>query len=164
MADTIRKLKRSEYASFLNTGTTELPVWAIIGKGVTEGTISYNPEVSNEKFINEDNAHPSVDGYAPTLPIEQTAYKGDPVFDFIDGIRKARKLGAECETELLNVQYYNEVTGDPTKWEAEKQKVAIQIDEFAGDAMKIKYTINYVGDPVIGKVSLTAGAPVFTAN
>ena len=53
----MEKIKRSLFATFINTtpGTGEA-TWAKMGKGITSQNISYNPTVTTEQYIDEDNA------------------------------------------------------------------------------------------------------------
>lgn len=162
MAD-ITAIKRSKIAEFLNTGTKESPVWSRIGKGVAENTISYNATVVSETFIHEDTASNSVDSYAPQIPVTQYAYKGEPVFDYVDGLRKNRATGTECETELLIVYVYD--VDEQSKYAAEKNACAIQVDSFGGaggERASIGYNILFNGDPVLGKATITGGTVSFT--
>lgn len=166
MADEVKKVKRTEFATFMNVGTKAEPVWARIGKGVTGQSVAYNPNVSEEQYINEDSGTSSVESYKPNIPTPQTAYVGDKVFDFVDAIRKKRAVGAEAETEILLVYIYNK-TGDGAEatYEAEKNNCAIQIDDFGGDAgnpVVLNYTINLNGDPTIGTVKMADNQLTFT--
>ena len=165
MADavTMKKVKRSDFAAFLNTGTSGSPVWSRMGKGITSQKISYNPQTTSETYIDEDSATTTVDSYAPTMDAPQTAYAGDPVFDYVDDLRQKRAVGVECETEMLLVYIYD---AESSKYAAEKQKVAIQIDEFGGDggaSNTISYTINFIGESVQGTCAIAEGVPTFTA-
>lgn len=172
MEEEVKKVKRTEFATFLNVGTKALPQWARIGKGVTGQTIAYNPNVSEEQYINEDSGTSSIESYKPNVPTPQTAYKGDKVFDFVDNIRKKRAVGADAETEILLVYIYDKtVTGEApdkkTTYAAEKNNCAIQIDDFGGDAgnpVVLNYTINLNGDPILGAVELANGELTFTKN
>lgn len=156
MATTI---KRSLFKSFLNTGTIASPVWSLIGDGVTTGKIAYNPKNVEETYIHEDSASISVDSYAPNFPIEATAKSGDAVFEFVDTLRKARAVLGSAETEVVNVWLYKTAIGG--YYPAEKQDVALQIDDFGGDggaSAKLNYTINFIGDPTLGRFNPTATA------
>lgn len=161
MADTI---KRSQERHFLNTGTLLAPVWSLMGPGIPSAKIEMNPEVTKETIISEDNARVSVDSYAPTLPIKQTAKKGDAVFDFIDAMRKTRDILDAAETELVTVHVYE---GSALGYYyAEKQTVSIQVDDFGGDggkAAEINYTLNLIGDPVYGEFNPTPTAEFVAA-
>ena len=144
------KIKRVKLAHFLNTATTAEPTWSRMSKGITELTTSFNPEVTTEKYIGDDNASNSIDSYAPNTPISMTAFK----------IRKTRATGEDCRAQLLNVNIYEEETG---KYYAEKQDVLIQIDSFGGEGnVVIEYTMLYDGDPVQGTATIANGVVTFT--
>jgi hypothetical protein len=145
------KVKRSQFQTFLNTGTSAAPVWVLIGSGVSSAKINYNPKTSEETYISDDTASIAVESYAPTFPVEMTALNGDLAYEYIDALRKARSVLASAETEIVNVWLYE--TPANGYYYAEKQSVSIQIDDFGGDggtAVKLNYTINYVGTPTLG--------------
>ena len=157
------KIKRTQFATFLNTGGTS-EVWSRFGKGVTSQSVAYNPTVNTEQYIDEDNATSSLDAYAPTINTPQTAYKGDPVFEFVDSLRRNRAIGDDALCEILMVYIYDkdEETG---AYGAEKQKVSISVTDFGGDAggpLSITYDIGFVGDPVNGSATITEGTVRFT--
>jgi len=156
-----KTVKRSEFKTFINTGTLLVPVWSLLGDGVTTAKISYNPETTKEVYIHQDNGVTSIDSYTPTMPLEATAKAGDPVFDYVDGLRKARAVLDDALTEIINVWMYE--TGGPTAYPAEKQTVSIQWEDFGGDggkAAKGNFTINFLGDPIQGTFNATT--PAFT--
>lgn len=160
---TMRKIDRTEWADFLNTTPDEATqTWAIIGVGISDKATEYNAEVSEEKWIIHKNATKTVDSYALSSGIEQTAYKGDPVFDFIDDIRYKLKTGTDAETQLLEVDKYS-VTDEGTtpKYRARLWTVAISIESNGGETAKINYSINYKGDPTFGTVTFENGKPTF---
>jgi len=145
------KIKRSQVKHFLNTGTVESPVWALISEGVTTGLINMNPNVTTETYIGNNNASIAVESYAPIMAIEATAIAGDDVYDYLDALRKARAVLGAAETEIVNVWIYETPAGG--YYYAEKQDVSVQFDSFGGDggvSAKINYTINYVGNPTDG--------------
>lgn len=158
------KIKRSQVQSFLQTASSPSIVLSLIGSGVTTGTINYNPETSSETYIHEEGATIDVERYAPNLPVEASCVNGDAVFEFIDNLRKNRATLNDARTYLVNVWMYETPTSTD-KYPAERQEVSIQIDSFGGDggvATKINYTINFIGDPVVGKYDVSDGA--FTAD
>lgn len=145
------KIKRSLVKTFLNTGTIAVPVWSLISAGVPEGVISMNPKTSEETYIGDDSATIAVESYAPTMAIESTAITGDDAFDWLDAARQARDLLGDAETEIVNVWLYE--TPALGYYYAEKIDVSVQVDTFGGpgnEAVKLAYTINYIGDPVAG--------------
>ena len=157
------KVRRSLVKTFLNTTPSSAATYALIGDGVVTGKIAYNPKVSDETYINADNATISVDSYAPKMAVEQTALVGDAVFTFVDALRVARAILNDAETDIVNVWAYK--AGGPTAYPAEKQTVSIQIDDFGGEGggvTKINYTVNYIGTPVPG--TFNTGTSAFTPS
>ena len=160
----MEKIKRSLFATFLNTGDGTNETWSRMGKGITSQSISYNPNVTTEQYIDEDNATSSVDSYAPSLDGTQTCYKGDPVFEYIDGLRQRRAVGTDLETDVLFVYMYSGTEG---AYKAEKNKCVIQLGEYGGDGggnVTMTYTIGLNGGPTIGTATVTSGAVTFTAG
>ncbi len=150
------KIKRSAFRSFLNTGTLASPSWNLIGEGVTSASIAYNPNVTEETYIHQDNATVTVESYAPKFPLESTAVSGDSVFEYVDTLRKSRGILASAETEVSNVWMYK--TPISGYYPAEKQYCNVQLDEFGGEggvSAKINYTVNFIGDPVLGRFNPT---------
>jgi hypothetical protein len=151
------RFKRNKFASFLNTGTIVSPTWSIIGTGVASAEVEMNPKVNEEIYIDDENASKYTESYAPSMPIESTAYNGSAIFEFIDAMRKSRSILGDAETEVVNVYLYE--TAALTYYEAEKQAVSISFDKFGGpggESLKINYSLNYIGDPTLGTFSPTA--------
>ena len=161
----MEKIKRSLFATFINTTPGDgAATWAKMGKGITSQNISYNPNVTTEQYIDQDNAYSSVDSYAPSLDGTQTCYKGEPVFTYIDGLRQNRAVGAELETEVLFVYLYD---GTENAYKAEKNACVIQLGDFGGEgggSVQLTYTIGLNGDPVKGTATITEGKVTFAAG
>lgn len=151
------KIKRSEILTYIDTTGSE--GYELLGVGVINGTISYNPNVLTETYIHEDSASISVESYAPNMPVEITMDDTDLVCEYLDGLRKARAVLSDCETTIVNVWNYE--SGGPTAAPAEQQAVSIQIDSVGGEggtAVKLAVTINYQGDPVVGTFNISTSA------
>ena len=55
--DNIEKVNRSQFLTYLDTTPNgNSRTWEILGVGITDYGISYNPQVDTEKWIIEDNA------------------------------------------------------------------------------------------------------------
>jgi hypothetical protein len=156
------KVKRSLIRTFLRTGSVGTPAWKLIGDGVTTAKFNYSPKTVEETYITDDSATTYLDSYAPTLPIEATAKYGDSVFDYVDTLRKGRSVVAAAETDIVNVWMYKK--SGFTVYPAEKQACSIQVDDFGGDggtAGKLNYTINFLGDPILGTFKPAATAAFY---
>ena len=162
---TMEKIKRSLFATFINTTPgAETPTWSKMGKGITSQNISYNPNVTTEQYIDEDNAYSSVDSYAPSLDGTQTCYKGEPVFEYIDSLRQNRAVGSALETEVLFVYLYD---GEGNSYKAEKNACVIQLGDFGGEgggSVQLTYTIGLNGNPVKGSATIAEGNVTFSAE
>ena len=112
-----------------------------------------------------DSADTEITSYQPTAGVSAVATEDDPVFEFVNGLRRSRAVLDDACTSIVNVDLYDPVTGSDGSYVAEKQDVSIQIDSYGGaggESLKIEYTINYRGDPVKGTFAVATKA--FTAD
>ena len=160
----LRKINRDEWQDFLDINPSgETPSWKIIGVGITDKSTDYNAEKTEEKWIIERTKRTTIDSYGPSSGVEQTAYKGDEVFEFIDNIRYRMLTGTEAQTHLLEVDKYSVTNEESTPtYRARMWDVAIEISPNGGETAKIKYNIDYSGDPTFGTVTFNKGVPTFS--
>ncbi len=161
---TENKVKRSQWYTFLNTGTSDSPKWVREGKHVSDLTVQMNPQTTTTQDVTQDTAETDITGYQPSAGINKSVSKTDPTFEFIDKIRRERRILSDAYSQILNVDVFN-----PTAegvYPAELQNVSVQIDSFGGsasDPLTISYTYNYRGDPTQGTATITDGTVTFTA-
>lgn len=155
MAD-IEKLKRSQFQTFINTtpGTSE--TWKLLGTGIEEYGIDYNPEVNTIKWIINDASTSTIESLQKQGSVSQTCYKGDAVFEYVYSLLD--KTGAECETQVLDIDTWNKVEGE-NSYSAKKSNIAIGVTRYSGDT--IEYDIYYNGDPIVGSATISDGTPTF---
>lgn len=163
------RLNNTSKVKFLNTTPKATTAkWDIIGRGITSNENSYGAKTTDEHWIIEDNERHSLDGYALGSDVEQTAIKGDGVFEYVDDLMYRMAKGSECETQMLEIYKYRvDETGSTPKYDARLFNVLIVPDTDSiegGAALKIKYKIQVQGDPTFGKVTFTNGVPTFTEN
>jgi hypothetical protein len=158
---TVTTVARSQFKSFLNTGTTLSPVWSVVGSGVTTGKIAYNPKTLQEIYIDQTTGVTEVQSYMPNYPIEATCKQGDPVYNLVDNLRVNRSILDAAHVDMLNVWLYE--TPVSGQYPAERQSVSIQIESFGGDGgvvNKIAYQLNFLGASIQGFYNPVSG--VFT--
>ena len=158
------KKKSSLMAYFINTAALPSRVWAPLGKGVTTLPLAYNPQVTVETYVNEDNAAASVDSYQVQAGIDVALWDSTsaPAHAFLESKRVARAVGADAETEILEV----DLNGS-SPFRAELNSAVLSIENFTiegGKPQQLSVTLNFNGDPVPGTVVITDGVPVFTAG
>ena len=162
-ATDVSKAKRSEYYTFLNVGTVESAKWAREGKYVSDLTTQMNPQTTTAQDVTQDTAETDITGYQPSQGVSKSVSKTDPTFEYINDIRRHRKILSDAYSQILNVDVFNK--NEDGSYPAELQDVSIQIDSFGGpasDPLTIAYTYNYRGDAKLGKVTITDGEPKFT--
>lgn len=145
---------RKNQAIYMNTTPSAgagSETWSLVGVGVNELSIEYNPQTTTEQDIVSATADTEITGYQPTAGASQKVNKGDPVYNFVNGLRKKRALLGDSQTDIIMVDLYETESGGA--YPAEKQVVSISIDNYGGaasDPLSIGYTINFKGDSTIG--------------
>ena len=159
----IEKVDRSKFLTFLDTTPTASDMtFAVLGIGITNYGISYNPQVETEKWIIEDNARSDHESNQKQSSVSQKIYKNDPCFEFVKNGRD--KLN--YVTHILDVDRFDG-TGEGTSatYPAKLSDGLVAITQFMNDNAVIEYDLYYTGDPIEGTVQFDAsGNPTFTAN
>lgn len=163
--DGIKKIDRDDgLLTFLNiTPEAQTKEFAILGVGIPDYGISYNATVDSEKWIIEKNARPIHRSNEKQGSITQTAYKNDPVFEFIAEGRD--KLN--YKTEILDVDLWDgtESNGVITA-PAKLSDGIVVITQWMAEDAEVQYDLHYAGDAVDGNatVNLTTGEVTFTPS
>lgn len=156
------KVTRDQIASYLNVTPKSDPSWKIIGVGITDYSISFNPQNTTEKWIIHRNATTTLDSYQIQGDVTQKCYKGDDVYDYINDLRRKASIGDENNTQVIDIDLYDESEG---KYKATKYDCVISVSSYGGgDDAEIEYTISYNGDPTLGYVTISAGEITFTED
>lgn len=157
----IKKIERDEFLTFLDITPTETnPSWKVLGVGITDYGISYNPSIDTEKWIIERNARSIHSSNEKSGSVTQTTYKDDPCFEFVAKGRD--KLN--YKTHILDIDMWNgtEESG-ATTYPAKKSDGMIAITQWMNENAEVEFDLHYDGDPVVGTVTITAeGVPTFT--
>ena len=153
--DNIQKINRSQFQSFLDTTPASTPTWAILGIGVNEYAVSYNPQVDTEKWIVEDNARNDHTSNQKQGSVTQKCYKNDAEFEFVAQGRD--KLN--YKSHILDIDKWN---GNGSTYPAKMSDVIITVTSYSGD--QIEYDIYYDGDATEGTVTITDNVPSFSPN
>lgn len=156
--DGIEKVNRSQYLTYIDTTPSAIsPTWAILGVGITDYGISYNPQVDTEKWIIEDNARNDHTSNQKQGSVEQKIYKGDPAFEFANAGRD--KLN--YVTHILDIDRWN---GNGSSYPAKKTDGKLVVTETMGENATLSYDLYYDGDVVEGTVTFTGTTPTFVPN
>lgn len=153
------KMKRSEFVTYLDTTpNAESMNFALLGVGITEYAISYNPQITTEKWIIEDNARNTHDSNQKQSSVSQSIYKDDPCYKFVkEGLDKLNYT-----THILDIDRSEEVTDGTYK--AKLSNGLISITSYMGENATIEYDLYYDGDATEGTVTFADGKPVFSPS
>ena len=154
----IEKINRSQFLTYLDTTPTAQAMnFEVLGVGITDYGISYNPQVDQEKWIIEDNARVDHTSNQKQATAEQKMYKGDPCFEFAAAGRD--KLN--YRTHILDIDRWN---GDNGTYPAKLSDGKLVITQAFGENAVLSYDLYYDGDVKEGTVTFNQqGKPVFTA-
>ena len=153
----IEKIKRSQFLTYLNTTPASTATWSILGVGITDFGISFNPQVDTEKWIIEDNARTDHSSNQKQGSVTQKCYKGDAVFEFVNEGRD--KLN--YKTQILDIDMWN---GSNGSYPATLSDGIITVNTYMGENAEIEYDLYYDGDVIEGTVTFTGNTPTFVPS
>ena len=151
----IEKINRNEFLTYLDTTPASTYKWEILGVGITDYAIAYNPQVDTEKWIIEQNARVDHTSNQKQGSVSQRIYKNDPCFAFVQAGRD--KLN--YKTHILDIDIWN---GNGTTYPATVSDGKIVVTTYMGENAQIEYDLYYDGDVKVGTVQMVDGKPVFT--
>lgn len=167
MAESYTKVSREQIATYLNTTpTAEEYTWNIVGVGITDYGQDYNPQTKTEKWIINKNATTTLESFQIQADAQQTCYYGDPVYDYVNKLRRTAGVGNKVVSQVLDIDLYDATgSGPSTRYAATLYDCAVIVTSYAkGETPAINYTIYYNGDPKLGSVQITNGVPEFSEN
>lgn len=154
----IKKIDRSQWLAYLDTTPdTENATYAILGVGITEFAVAYNPQVDTEKWIIENTARNDHTSNQKQGSVSQKMYKGDPCFEFAH--KACDKLN--YKTKILEVDRWNGSTGS---YPAKLSDAILVVTQKGGDNAVLEYDLYFNGEPQEGTVTYTGDVPKFTAT
>lgn len=154
--DNIKKIERSQFLTYLDTTPNDTSnTWKILGIGITDYGISFNPQVDTEKWIIEDNARTDHTSNQKQGSVSQKCYQGDPLFEFVSAGRDQLNY----KTNILDIDRWN---GNAGQYPAKLSEGKIVITQFMNENAVIEYDLYYEGDVQVGYVTISEeGVPTF---
>lgn len=153
----MEKMKRSEFVTYLDTTPdATASTFALLGIGIIDFSIAYNPNIDSEKWIFEDNARHIHNNNEKQGSVSQSIYKDDPCYEFI----YKGKENLNNKTKILDINRAKEVSEG--KFEATLSDGLYAVTSFMGENATIEYDLYYEGDVVKGSVEFDeTGKPTF---
>lgn len=151
----MEKRKRHLWAHALKTSENSFDR---MGKGITELELFYNASETSEKYIDEEVKTTTVDEYDPSFDGEQTCYKDEPIYEYINKLRLNLATGSDAESEVVNIDVMDKQSDG--SYTAQKFGCSISISSYNGTV--IKYKVNLNGAPINGTATIANKKITFT--
>ena len=151
----LTRLKKHKTIPFINTGTSQAPTWARIGKS-TIFDLTLNANIVTSDFIEDEMPTDDVTYYKPTLPQELQTNAGDDAFDYIYEMFKSLPTGEDVKKEILIV-----FAGSSSPYDAWLTDSSVILKDLNTVDEKILFDIN-INKVTNGTATVTQGVPEFT--
>jgi len=147
-----RMAVRSEWGSWMNTGTAASPVWSRIGEGFTDFELSYSPNEYSAHYVHEKTERKTLTGYAPEFSFSCDVFTQDPVIREIMKVTDDELIGTDSVREIVSANMYDPLDNEPDTYPAFKRAWSI-IPGSKGsgvDALNLSGTFSAFGDSIRG--------------
>lgn len=155
---------RDDLRHYFNIGTLAVPVWVLLGDGITALTEEFNPESETKQYINQKNGTTTLKSYTPSISVERE-YISDKLQEWINEKIKVLPTGSSAISEYVRINILDKAAGG--KYPAVKRKCVYQFDSIGGDAgaeVVSAMTLGGVGDGEQGYFDVTAGNEEWTTS
>lgn len=164
-------------SDFLNTGTSETPIWSLMGTGFNSLDEQPNAQVDSKIYVSDKSSTKNIISYETVFPFDIDTFNEEASIMAIYNIARNQKTGKDAILEYVRTDFTVDQTGKPISPQvmARKFNVAVEVTEFSGgggETLKIAGNLNGVGDFVNGIFDLTSrslsvagdDAPVLTVT
>lgn len=164
-----QKAERKLLVTCVNTGTTSSPTWTVIGAGVEDSAIEYNPDIETITDI-LGVTETTVNKLEPAQSLEPMTVRGGNALLFkLNDIIERNAVSELSNFEVLIIRaYITETSGEDTVYHAEKHKGCTITPQSVGGSsyVDMPIDINLSNDKVLGTVNAyKAGDTItFTEN
>ena len=154
-------IRRSQRVAFMNTGTTEVPVYTRM-TGFTSLAYSKNSKEYTRHYVDEVSERSDVVGYAPSIAYAFDRHTENEVHEKIAKIHDEELLGNDAHVEILTVDLFT--AGESGVCDAVKRTYAVIPDKDGDgtDALVVSGTFKSVSE--IGKLKATVAGDGLTAT
>lgn len=164
MAET--KITKNKVIPFIDTSKTAgADTWTPSWKRIDKSTIfdlAFNPQSESVDYIAYESAIEEISSYQPELPQEIALYRGNPIYDFVEGYCIDLPVGDAVTVPFL-LAWPPSTTGSTETIRAwQVPDCRLMLSNYNSVDGKITFTLKLGGDIAKGTVVITDGVPVFT--
>lgn len=145
-------VSRSQWASYMNTGTTDTPEYNLMGLGFSALSESKNPKEYSRQYVHMLTETTDVVGYSPSISYTADVYSGDPCIQKVMDITDNEKIGSDAQIDIVNVNLWEQAGESGTDFVAKKRTYSVVPDGKGDslDALVISGTFKAVSDIIDG--------------
>lgn len=101
MAEALKIYNRADIVNFMNTGTTEAPVYTRM-QGFTTGGKELNPKTYSRQYVDEKFERETTIGYSPNIPYNFDRIEDNPIHEKIALIHDDELVNSTVEILTVN--------------------------------------------------------------
>ena len=101
MSEPLKIYNRAKIINFMNTGTSEVPVYTRM-QGFTSGGKELNPQTYSRRYIDEEFERETTTGYSPNIPYTFDRIEDNDVHDIICRVHDDELVGQTCDILTVN--------------------------------------------------------------
>lgn len=158
-----RKADRKLEMHFANMGTTEAPVWEVLGYGVEDASMAFNHDVSTIVDV-LGISHTDVSAAKPQLDLDPMNIRGgNKLSAKLLDIERRNAIAELSSFEVLNVHLY---LGDADSYQAELHKNCTIVPQSLGGSSYVNMPLNVhlSNEKTLGTAKIVDGVATFTAE
>lgn len=163
MAET--KITKNKVIPFIDTSETIGSTWSPTWKRIDKSTIfdlAFNPQSESVDYIAYESAIEEISSYQPELPQEIALYRGNEIYDFVEGLCIGLPVGDGVTVPFLLAWPPAASGGTIQAWQVKQCRLLLS--NYNSVDGKITFTLKLGGDIDKGTVAIADGVPTFTAE
>jgi hypothetical protein len=125
-------ISRIDFMTFLDKTPTSTPTYVLVGEGIEDASIEFNPKTTTKQYINQSSPTTSLVSFDPKFPAKMECRKNDPAYDYVIGLAKLFKTGSDVVTSVVYV--WTDDTPTLGEYPAVKFPCAIISQKYGGKA------------------------------
>lgn len=155
------KISKSHVIPFIDTsgtiGTTFTPSWKRIDRS-TIFNLAFNPQSESVDYISMEAAIEEISSYQPELPQEIALYRGNAVYDYVEGLCLNLPVGDAVRVPCL-ICWPPDEEGEIKAWQVKDCRLLLS--NYNSVDGKITFTLKLGGNIEKGTATLSSGTPTF---
>lgn len=155
MAKVRQRYQRSEY---INTTPGEAsPNYALMGTGYKAIGDAPAAQTGSKRYVHEKASSNSIKSYSWSSAFELDQIPDEAAVEFIFNIGFKELVGADAETDLVQVYLDQPISQSTGEYKARKRKIAVEVADNPDNDGELGTTGNLlgIGDPIFGKFNIT---------